>query len=357
MFRKFGLPVLALAGVIFAVYSVVAGSRAVPPAQPVSAPATSPYDLTLAGAGLVEPASENIAVGALVPGVATRVHVRVGDVVQAGDPLFMVDDRDLQAQLLVQEASLDAARQELARLRALPRAEDLPPAEARVVEAAAQLADVRQQYQMWQSLPDKRAVSAEEMDRRRFAVDVAEARLREAQARLELLRAGAWDADLRVAEARVASAEAEIRKTRVLIERHTVRSPIDGQVLQVKLREGEYAPAGATSTPLMLLGDVRTLHVRVDVDENDAWRLRPGATARGFLRGNSDLSTALRFVRVEPYVVPKRSLTGESTERVDTRVLQVIYAFERGGLPVYVGQQMDVFIDAPSDAAVEQEPS
>jgi hypothetical protein len=97
----------------------------------------------------------------------------------------------------------------------------------------------------------------------------------------------------------------------------------------------------------MLLGDVDTLYVRVDVDENDAWRVRKDAPAMAFVRGNADLKTPLKFVRVEPYVVPKRSLTGDSTERVDTRVLQVIYSFYKGALPIYVGQQMDVFIEAP----------
>ena len=87
------------------------------------------------------------------------------------------------------------------------------------------------------------------------------------------------------------------------------------------------------------------LHVRVDVDENDAWRVRTGAPAVGFLRGNKEISTPLNFVRFEPYVVPKKSLTGDTTERVDTRVLQVIFSFTRGDLPIYVGQQMDVFID------------
>jgi hypothetical protein len=55
----------------------------------------------------------------------------------------------------------------------------------------------------------------------------------------------------------------------------------------------------------------------------------------------------LRFVRIEPYVVPKRSLTGDSLERVDTRVLQIVYAFDRPAFPVYVGQQVDVFIQRP----------
>jgi HlyD family secretion protein len=84
----------------------------------------------------------------------------------------------------------------------------------------------------------------------------------------------------------------------------------------------------------------------VNVDENDAWRVRPNAQAIGYLRGNNQIKAPLRFVRFEPYVVPKVSLTGDSTERVDTRVLQVIYSFERGSLPIYPGQQMDIYIDA-----------
>src|SRR5262249_45093590 len=108
---------------------------------------------------------------------------------------------------------------------------------------------------------------------------------------------------------------------------------------------GEYARVDAAK-PMMLLGDIDRMHVRVDIDENDAWRFRPGAKAEAFVRGNRALETSLEFVRVDPYVVPKRSLTGDSAERVDTRVLQVLYAFDPKSLGVYVGQQMDVFIEA-----------
>jgi len=54
----------------------------------------------------------------------------------------------------------------------------------------------------------------------------------------------------------------------------------------------------------------------------------------------------LEFVRIDPYILPKRSLTGDNSERVDVRVLQVIYRFKPPAFPVYVGQQMDVFIEA-----------
>jgi HlyD family secretion protein len=89
------------------------------------------------------------------------------------------------------------------------------------------------------------------------------------------------------------------------------------------------------------------LHLRVGVDEQDAWRVEPRAKAVAAVRGNPFQQTPLEFVRFEPYVARKRSLSGASTERVDTRVLQVIYRFKADGLPIHVGQQVDLFIEAP----------
>jgi HlyD family secretion protein len=176
---------------------------------------------------------------------------------------------------------------------------------------------------------------------------VADAKLAQARAQLTLLKAGAWKPDVDVARAEVAAAEAQVQATQTELERLTVRALVHGQVLQVNIRLGEFAQAGMLQTPLMLLGDVDRLHVRVDVDENEAWRVRSEAPAMAFVRGNREINTPIQFVRTEPYIVPKRSLTGDTTERVDTRVLQILYGFDRGDLPVYVGQQMDVFIEAP----------
>ena len=100
----------------------------------------------------------------------------------------------------------------------------------------------------------------------------------------------------------------------------------------------------------MLLGSDTRLHVRVDIDETDAWRLKPDARAVAFVRGNAEFKTPLRFVRIEPYVVPKTSLTGDTAERVDTRVLQVIYSFDPASVSVHVGQLMDVYIEASTVA-------
>ena len=197
---------------------------------------------------------------------------------------------------------------------------------------------LRQQRRIAEKIKDPRAISVDDLNKRRYAVEAAEARLVLARADLKLLEAGSWKPDIDVAMANVAAVEAEVKAAQVEIDRLTVRAPVEGDILQVNIRPGEFAPSGATSEPLILLGNLDTLHVRVDIDENDAWRYQPESAAVAYIRGNPQLKTDLAFEYVEAYVVPKRSLTGDSTERVDTRVMQVIYSFNRGKLPVYPGQ-------------------
>ena len=74
------------------------------------------------------------------------------------------------------------------------------------------------------------------------------------------------------------------------------------------------------------------------------------------MRGSPETAYPLEFVRVEPYVIPKKSLTGDNTERVDTRVLQVIYALDAADKPIYVGQQLDVFIDVGGELPIHSFP-
>jgi HlyD family secretion protein len=348
MVRRYLLPLLAVAGVAFAMWTVVLGNRPVPAAPPVASPAPAPFASYVAGSGIIEPSTQNIAIGTHVSGVVTGIFVQVGDTVKAGDPLFALDDRALQAELVQRRASLHMQQEQLTKLLRQPRPEEVPQDEANVKAAEAALGDARNQLALAESLQDKRAMSAEDLSKRRWAVVTNDAKLAQARAQLALRKAGAWKPDVDIARAQVVTAEAQLKQTEIDIARLTLRALVSGQILQVNIRLGEFAQAGVLTTPLLLLGNVEPLHVRVDIDENDAWRVRPEAAAMASMRGNRELKTPLQFVRFEPYVVPKKSLTGDTTERVDTRVLQVLYRFNRGDLPVYVGQQMDVFIEAPS---------
>lgn len=357
MIRTYLIPLLAVAGLIFAVVTVVKGSR--PPAAqpPVIEPPTAPFAAFVAGSGLIEPSSQNVAIGSPVGALVARVAVGVGADVKQGDVLFELDAREVRSTLESRRAALGTAEKSLARLRAGTRAELLPPARAKVAEAQADLADMQSQLERWKQVSDPRAVSADDLSRKTFAVETARARLESARAQLALLEAGTWTPDIEVAGAQVEEARAQVAAAETELDRRVVRAPMDGRVLQVNVRAGEFASAGPLATPLMLLGTVTPMHVRVDVDENEAWRARAGAKAVAYARGNKDISTPLEFVRFEPYVVPKKSLTGDSTERVDTRVLQVIYRFDPAGLPVYVGQQVDVFIEADAAKAATPAPT
>jgi multidrug resistance efflux pump len=208
------------------------------------------------------------------------------------------------------------------------------------------------------------AVSGEELTTRRMAVEVVKAQLARAEADLKLTEAGAWEYDKAVAAAAVKQAEAQLHQTETELERLKVTAPrvrkpgaprsaepipeadlVEFKVLQVNVRPGEYV-GNVQGEALIVLGHVGKLHVRVDIDENDIGRFRPGIPGEASPRGNPGQKFPLSFVRVEPYVIPKRSLTGGNTERVDTRVLQVIYAIDAPNPGLYVGQQLDVSLDA-----------
>jgi multidrug resistance efflux pump len=350
--RKFLLPLLALAMLAFAILHVVRASQTVADPPPPAEPPRTPFGHTVAGAGLVEAATENISVGSALSGVVLEVYVpvdKVGQHVQAGDPLFRVDDRQLKAQLAFQEASLAAARAQLAKQQQQPRPEELPPSAAKVSTARANLELQQDLAERARRLRPTGAMSAEETTQRLLSLEVARQQLAQTQAEYSLLKAGTWKPDLDIARAAVTQAEAQVLQTRTELERALVRAPVDGEVLKVYVHPGEYVGA-QPGQPLVVLGHLGRLHVRVDISEHDIDRFHPGAPARAVIRGQARQQFSLRFVRVEPYVVPKKSLTGDNTERVDTRVLQVIYALEGAAGRVYVGQQLDVFVAATKDA-------
>jgi multidrug resistance efflux pump len=346
-FGKFFLPLVAVGMLTFAVIHVVKAQQTTPKPPPPVEPARSPFGHTVAGAGITEALTENIAIGSALPGVVMEVYVpveKVGQRVKTGDPLFRVDDRQLKAQLKYQEANLAAAEAQLAKLEAQPRPEEVPSSEAKVRVAQANVALQRDLAERAQRLRSSGAMAYEDINQRLLALEVARQQLSQAEADLALLKAGAWEPDKAIARATVAQARAQVEQTKTDLERTLVRAPVDGDVLQVNVRPGEYVGT-PPSQALVVLGNIHQLHVRVDIDEHDIPRFRKGAPARASLRGEPQTKYPLTFVRVEPYVIPKKSLTGDNTERVDTRVLQVIYALDATDKPIYVGQQLDVFID------------
>jgi multidrug resistance efflux pump len=343
------LPLLAALSLGFA----VAVTWLLTPSSAVTAPPNKPARSTLhegriAGLGIIEPRSEQVAVASPAQGVVDEVFVKAGEVVKEGQPLFALERAERQVELEARQAALLLEESRLARLESQPRPEDIPPLEARVRSAEVEAQRTQGTYERVKAARDSGAASVEDLEQRRHAMLGAQAALDQVRAELARMRSGAWKADLEVARREVEAARAAVAKARTDLDRLVVRSPMNGTVLKVDVRAGEYAVAGRLDSPMVTLGDEGPLHVRAQIDEDDAARVRPGAAAEAFTRGRDPVRLSLKFVRIEPSVRPKTTLRGVVTERVDTRVLMVVYEIEKAQGDVYVGQQVDVFVDGPS---------
>lgn len=311
------LPVIAVVGLIFAAFYILSGQPdrelSDPDREPPRTPEALADEARVAGSGIVEPSSELVQIGSALSGLVTGLYVQPGDRVSEGQTLFTVDDRAVRAQLREANAAIAEAR-------------------AAIAEAQSAQATAASQLALYRSVDDPAAVSRSEVIRAEGEASAAAERLGRARARLD------------AAQARAGSARTELGRL-------TVRAPIAGEILAVNIRKGEYVSTmGGGSQPFIEMGQTQPMHVRIDIDEEQAPRLAMGEPATVSPRGASAQQVQASFVRAEPLVVPKRSLTNSAAERVDVRVLQVIYelpadAVGDGGL-FRVGQQVDAYMPA-----------
>jgi multidrug resistance efflux pump len=272
--------------------------------------------------------------------------------VKRGQTLFTIDQRMLRSQLQSAQARLEVTRRKLDQLKSLPRAEDLAKAEAVVEQRRAALRDAQSRLDRLNQIADPTAISPNERPTREYELANAKARMQEAEADLGEVRKGAYPEDLAVAAADVQVAEAEVKSLQTDLERSDVTAPIDATILRVTARPGQYAAATLTSGEgLVTLGQLSPLHIRVDVDELDAWRFDPNGQAVAVLRGGKRVEYPIEYVRTVPVVIPKKTLTGDNAERIDTRVLQLIYRFKESEPGVLPGQVLDVYVETGAGAS------
>lgn len=316
------LPLLAVAAIVISAIVIFSSSpdRSLEEAEATPAKNNNLFGgaAVIAGSGVVEPSSELIDIGADVSGIVERVLVSEGDRVTAGQTLFVMDGRQVRASISEAQAAIKEA-------------------DAQIAEARTNAVTARQQLALFRKVDDKRAISRQEVIRVEGDAANADARLRAAQA----ARAAALS--------RRSSAQTEL-------SRFTIKAPISGEVLAVDIRPGEFVQAsgnGGNNAAIMQIGETSPLYVRIDIDENQIDRVAPGQEAVLSPRGNADRKISASYVSTEPQIVPKTSLTNRATERVDVRVLQLLYQLPAdSGLSV--GQQVDAFLRAKKSGGSDQ---
>jgi len=248
-----------------------------------------PFKSFIAGTGIVEPDSKNIVIGSIVSGLIKNVYVKSGDKVKKGDLLFSLDDRE--------------ARDETALLKADKNV------------ALARLQKAKHQFELVKKF--KKATTIQDYEEKKDNVKTAMAFLKTLDEKLRIMK-----------------------KKMTFFK---IYAPIDGKILKSNLTVGSYFDKNNPEN-LLIMGN-NNLNLRVSINEYDIWKFQENKKAVAFVRGHPELKTTLKYLYTVPYVSPKTNFTGVSTEKTDTRVLEVIYQLPKNiKFPIYVGEQLDVFI-------------
>ena len=343
---------LALAGLAVASWTAYATGR--PQAVPAlaSMPPQGPWAERVSASGLVEGDGNDTVIGVPEAALVSAVAVRVGQQVAPGDLLFCLDDRLVRAELAVAEAELAIARShaaatqaELTRLESLPRVEDAEPAAAQVTVANAQLSLAQSRRVRLQRLGQLGA--EHDLDNARLAEAVAQAEVGNAQAALAHARLPAYAPDVLVARKRleidtanIAASLARVASVETRLSRLEIRAPCVATVISTTVMVGALAAPGDPG--LVVLANLDRLLVRVEVDEAQIWKLKPGAPGQAWLRGDRGKPIELRYERLEPRAGARRAIQGKPGERLDGRAVQVLYQLINPPAYITSGLLLDV---------------
>ena len=331
------------------------------PLPPAFNPAQNPYANGIFATGIVESYQTNganINIFPEVPGTVTQILVSEGAQVSKGTPLLLLDDSVQRATVLQQKAQAEAALSLLQQLKAQPRPENLRVSKAQVDYAAANLKtslDTLEKVKKSYAL-DPKSVSKDQLDSAENAYQAARANLEVAQKQYELTKAGAWIYDIQNQQHQYEALSKTYESGKALLAKYTLRAPVDGVVLAINTALGNFASSGGSYNtytqgydPTIVMGlPQEFLAVRCYVDEILVPRmLPPGETAAQMQVRGTSTRIPLTFDRIQPYVTPKIQLSNERTERVDVRVLPVLFRFKPPkDLNIYPGMLVDVYVES-----------
>ncbi len=351
---------LSIIGILAGLVSVYLYGTQRTPQPPAFNPAPNPYAKGIYANGIIESYQtngENINIYPEVPGTVVKILVTEGETVHQGTPLLVLDDSVQRAIVEQQESQAEAARALLEELRAQPRKENLEVAKAQVDYARANLKSLQDQLDKQRKSYElnSKSVSKDTLDNAENAVKVAKANLEVVLRQYGLTKSGAWIYDIKNQENQYEAQSKAFMASNALLSKYIIKAPVDGVILSINAAVGSYISAQGTYdtytegfNPVIVMGSSQpNLGVRCYIDEILIHRLpQPSQIkAKMFIRG-TDITIPLEYVRVQPYVSPKIQLSNQRTERVDVRVLPVIFRFKKPkDINFYPGQLFDVYIE------------
>jgi HlyD family secretion protein len=316
-----------------------------PPPVPVESAAVDrgPLRSVVAGEGKTR-VRQRYVVSATVAGRLRRVDfmennpVRAGQIVARIDPLpvlsSIAQDEARLGEIQAQRSGVSTLRPKSetiaqARSRADAAVADQRVARAHLVEARSQLAQALRDRARAEKLyaggyipladREKAELDAStrqsEVDAAALAAQAADARLSESQQAVGEVEAKVSDPNylLGVYDAQIAATQADLRKLREDVNQTVLRSPVAGRVLRVVQKSEQFVAAGS---PVIEIGDPRSLELVIELLSTDAIDVQPGADI-SLDDGSSTWRYTGRVRYVEPSAFTKISALGVEEQRVN----------------------------------------
>jgi len=298
----------------------------------------------VAGAGRVEPNSENIKLGSEINGKLKRTYVEEGATVRRGQILAELENSNYRAQVESAEAEVMQKQAELRKVINGARQQERRESLSSVAEAEAVMNNAKADMERRRKLFTAGVVSREEKDRYEKEYEVAKARYDEMSQHHSLVDADAREEDHAIAQASLQLAQAKLENARALLEKTYIRSSLDATVLRKHHREGE-SVSNSTSAPdpVFTIGDKSALRVRVDVDEADVSKLSLGQHAYVTADAFGDKRFPGHIVRIGEELGRKNVRTDEPSERVDMKILETLVQLDEG-VDLPIGLRVNAYI-------------
>jgi len=293
--------------------------------------------------GYVDGPSGVTALAPLVAGRVTRVEVQENEPVIAGSVLIRLDDRLAQFRLRQVEASLAAAREQLAQARKLPRQQQI-----KVAQQRAAIDAVKYRVEGTRTTLARKRRQAEKEIVGQTETDVTETLLHELAAlyqvetgKLSELQLNDPDAGVRQAQADVDAKEAQLDEARAALEEYALKAPADGTALRVLVGPGDVVGAQAKQ-PAVIFGPAGRRIVRAEVEQEFARSVAIGQAASIRDDSNGEGSWSGHVIRISDWYTQRRAVMPEPLQYNDARTLECIIELDAGQPALRIGQRVRV---------------
>ncbi len=298
-----------------------------------------PFRHFVTAVGKVTPSSDYVHVNTVEPGIVEAVFVKQGQLVKEGDLLFQMNDSAHFLTLREKVAEYETAIARVKLLQEEPSKLQLKAKQQEIEQAKLKYEQAEKEHYVFEELLEKCAVSRHEKEVQEIQLKTAAFEINKLLCEYDQIKEGASEAFINVGKAELGEKEANIRSVEKKLSNCKIKSPIQGRVLSVNVHSGEFLEP--TEKSAIVIGLDNPLHLHVYIDEKDAWRISPSNTLRAIAvhKSNPKIHFILNFVMTNPCLQKK----GEQGEK-----LEVVFSFDKGKAPIYLEENLEVFIEASS---------